>query len=172
MKFLRPILLAVLLVTTFYFVTNRLGGPSWVTRPQHVELTQAAGPTSYDSEEQNNIAVYKKALPTVVNITSTAVAFDFFYGAVPQQGQGSGFIIDSDGHILTNNHVIAGARQVEVTLWNKKKYRAEVIGADRQKDLAVIQIPAKSLTAATLGDSKILEVGQKVYAIGNPFGLS
>jgi S1-C subfamily serine protease len=108
----------------------------------------------------------------VVNITSTAVAFDFFYGAVPQQGQGSGFIIDGEGHILTNNHVIAGARQVEVTLWNKKKYRAEVIGADRQKDLAVIQITAKNLSPATLGDSKTLEVGQKVYAIGNPFGLS
>ena len=114
----------------------------------------------------------KQSTGAVVNITSTAVAFDFFYGAVPQQGQGSGFIIDPDGHILTNNHVIAGARQVEVTLWNKKKYRAEVIGADRQKDLAVIQIPAKSLAAATLGDSKTLEVGQKVYAIGNPFGLN
>ena len=130
------------------------------------------GPPSPDPEEQNNINVYHKVIPTVVNITSTAVAFDFFYGAVPQQGQGSGFLIDAEGHILTNHHVIAGARQVEVTLWNKKKYRADVIGTDRQKDLAVIQIPAKNLTSATLGDSKNLEVGQKVYAIGNPFGLN
>src|SRR5690242_6770141 len=100
MKFLRPTLLAILLVTVFYYVTNRMSGPltpSWVTRPTHVELTQAAGPAAYDAEEQNNIAVYKKALPSVVNITSTAVAFDFFYGAVPQQGMGSGFIIDTEG---------------------------------------------------------------------------
>src|SRR5215813_10363156 len=173
MRWIRPLLLGIVLASAFYYLTNHPElRPSWVTRPGHVELTEAAGPPTYDAEEQENIAVYKKSLPTVVNITSTAVAFDFFYGPVPQQGQGSGFIIDSDGHILTNNHVIAGARQVEVTLWNKKKYRAEVIGADRQKDLAVIQIPAKSLTAATLGDSKSLEVGQKVYAIGNPFGLS
>src|ERR1700694_837405 len=103
MKLLRPVLLAVLLVLTFYLVTNRMGGPSspsWVTRPAHVELTQAAGPANYDSEEQNNIAVYKKALPSVVNITSTAVTFDFFYGQAPQQGQGSGFILDKAGHVL------------------------------------------------------------------------
>jgi len=179
MKTLRPLIFSLFLVFGFYLVTTHGGGAfrlpvdkSWVTRPAKVEITESASAANFDPEEQNNISVYRKVIPTVVNITSTAVAFDFFYGPVPQQGQGSGFIIDSDGHILTNNHVIAGARQVEVTLWNKKKYRAEVIGADRQKDLAVIQIPAKSLTAATLGDSKSLEVGQKVYAIGNPFGLS
>ena len=179
MRTLRPLIFSLFLVLGFYLVTTHGGSAfhlpvdnSWVTRPAKVDITEAAAPANFDADEQNNISVYRKVIPTVVNITSTAVAFDFFYGAVPQQGQGSGFIIDSDGHILTNNHVIAGARQVEVTLWNKKKYRAEVIGADRQKDLAVIQIPAKSLTAATLGDSKTLEVGQKVYAIGNPFGLS
>ncbi|HWY68416.1 MAG TPA: trypsin-like peptidase domain-containing protein [Terriglobales bacterium] len=178
MRTLRPLIFSVFLVLGFYLLTTHGGGfhlpvdKSWVTRPAKIEITEAAAPPNFDAEEQNNISVYRRVIPTVVNITSTAVAFDFFYGAVPQQGQGSGFIIDSDGHILTNNHVIAGARQVEVTLWNKKKYRAEVIGADRQKDLAVIQIPAKSLASATLGDSKILEVGQKVYAIGNPFGLS
>ena len=179
MKTLRPLIFSVFLVLGFYILTTHGGDAfhlpidkSWVTRPAKVEITEAATPAGFDPEEQNNISVYRKVIPTVVNITSTAVAFDFFYGAVPQQGQGSGFIIDADGHILTNNHVIAGARQVEVTLWNKKKYRAEVIGADRQKDLAVIQIPAKNLASATLGDSKTLEVGQKVYAIGNPFGLS
>jgi S1-C subfamily serine protease len=175
MKFLRPILLAFLLVVTFYFVTNRLSGPgtpSWVTRPSHIELTQAAGPASYDSEEQNNIAVYKKALPSVVNITSTAVAFDFFYGAVPQQGMGSGFVIDSEGHILTNFHVVEGARQVEVTTSDKKKYKAQIVGTDPIHDLAVIQIPNTSVPQAEIGDSKSLVVGQKVYAIGNPFGLS
>jgi S1-C subfamily serine protease len=175
MKLFRPVLLATLLVVTFYFVTTRLSGPggaTWITRPTHVELTQAAGPASYDSEEQNNIAVYKKALPSVVNITSTAVAFDFFYGAVPQQGMGSGFVIDTEGHILTNFHVVQGARQLEVTTSDKKKYKAEIVGTDPVHDLAVIQIPNKAVPQAEIGDSKNLVVGQKVYAIGNPFGLS
>jgi S1-C subfamily serine protease len=175
MKLLRPVLLATLLVLTFYFVTTRLAGPgapSWVTRPTHVELTQAAGPSNFDADEQNNINVYKKALPSVVNITSTAVAYDFFYGAVPQQGMGSGFVIDTEGHILTNNHVVEGARQLEVTTSDKKKYKAQIVGTDPVHDLAVIQIPNKSVPQAEIGDSKSLVVGQKVYAIGNPFGLS
>jgi len=137
-----------------------------------VELTEAAGPPTYDAEEQENIAVYKKSLPSVVNITSTAVAFDFFYGPVPQQGQGSGFVIDADGHILTNYHVVERARQVEVATHDKKKYRADIVGVDPQHDLAVIQIPVRSIPPAVLGDSKSLVVGQKVFAIGNPFGLS
>ncbi len=175
MKSLRPVVLAFLLVLAFYFVTTRMSGPDgpgWVTRPSHVELTEAAGPANYDSEEQNNIAVYKKALPAVVNITSTAVAYDFFYGAVPQQGMGSGFVIDTEGHILTNFHVVEGARQVEVTTSDKKKYKAQIVGTDPVHDLAVIQIPNKAVPQAEIGDSKSLVVGQKVYAIGNPFGLS
>lgn len=178
MKTLRPVIFSVILVFAFYMVTthghNQLFHTSWAAHGsgEKVEITEAAAREALDPEEQNNINVYRKVIPAVVNITSTAVAFDFFYGPVPQQGQGSGFIIDSASHIVTNYHVIAGARQVEVTLWNKKKYRADVIGTDQQKDLAVLQIPAKNLTAATLGDSKNLEVGQKVYAIGNPFGLS
>ncbi|HKR96054.1 MAG TPA: trypsin-like peptidase domain-containing protein [Candidatus Angelobacter sp.] len=172
MKYLRPFLLALILVAAFYLLTNRLSGPSWVTRPAHVELTQAAAPAGYDPEEQNNISVYKKALPSVVNITSTAVAFDFFYGAVPQQGMGSGFVIDGEGHILTNYHVIEGARQLEVTTSDKKKYKAQIVGTDPVHDLAVIQIPTKNVPQASIGDSKNLVVGQKVYAIGNPFGLS
>ena len=100
------------------------------------------------------------------------MTFDFFYGLVPQEGQGSGFIIDKEGHILTNYHVIADARQVEVTLHNRKKYRATVIGTDRSHDLAVIQIKGPDLVPMVLGESKNLQVGQKVYAIGNPFGLS
>ncbi len=175
MKYLRPIILAFILVTAFYFVTNRMSGPlapSWVTRPSHVELTEAAGPVAYDAEEQNNIAVYKRALPSVVNITSTAMAYDFFYGPVPQQGMGSGFVIDGEGHILTNFHVVEGARKLEVTTSDKKRYTAQVVGTDPIHDLAVIQIPTKTVPQAAIGDSKGLVVGQKVYAIGNPFGLS
>jgi S1-C subfamily serine protease len=100
------------------------------------------------------------------------MTFDFFYGLVPQEGQGSGFVIDKDGHILTNYHVIAEARQVEVTMHNRKKYKATVIGTDPAHDLAVIQIKAADLVPAVLGDSHNLQVGQKVYAIGNPFGLA
>ena len=175
MKLVRPLLLGALIAGAFYWYTTHHAGvkPSDdISRPTHVELTEAAGPQTFDSEEQTNIEVYKKGIPSVVNITSTAVAFDFFYGPVPQEGQGSGFIIDKEGHILTNYHVIANAREVEVTLHNKKKYKATVIGRDRSHDLAVIQITAPGVVAATLGDSKALVVGQKVFAIGNPFGLN
>jgi S1-C subfamily serine protease len=171
MKPLRPILLIIVFVAAFYFLTSRAGGPASVTRPSHVELAEAAG-SPLDSEEQLNVTVYKKALPSVVNITSTAVAYDFFYGAVPQQGAGSGFVIDGEGHILTNFHVIENARQVEVTTSDKRKYKAQIVGTDPAHDLAVIQIPAKDVPRAEIGDSKNLVVGQKVFAIGNPFGLS
>lgn len=175
MKPLRPLFLAILLVAAFYLITTHPDGlfrPSTKPRPSRVELKEVSAAPSFDSEEQENIAVYKKALPSVVNITSVAVAYDFFYGAVPKEGQGSGFVIDPQGHILTNYHVVEGARQVEVTTSEKKKYRANIIGTDPQHDLAVIQISERAITPASLGDSKNLVVGQKVYAIGNPFGLS
>jgi S1-C subfamily serine protease len=176
MRIIRPLFFGLLLAAGFYFYTTHHHSspaiPDWVATPNKVELTEAASPQNFDAEEQVNIEVYKKGIASVVNITSTAVSMDFFWGPIPQQGQGSGFIIDKEGHILTNFHVIEGARQVEVTLHNKKKYPAEVIGRDRLHDLAVIQIKAPSLAPATLGDSKNLVVGQKVYAIGNPFGLS
>ena len=177
MKLLRPILLAVIFAGAFFYFTTYRSGPmhpaNWFGRPiGKVEITEAASGESLDAEEQNNIGVYRKNIDSVVNITSRAVTFDFFYGLVPQEGQGSGFIIDKEGHMLTNYHVIAEARQVEVTLHNRKKYRATVVGTDRSHDLAVIQIKGPGLTPMVLGDSRNLQVGQKVYAIGNPFGLS
>src|SRR6266849_1853473 len=176
MRPLRPILLAVVIAGAFfYFTTYRHAGfrpANWLGRPHKVEITEAAGGEPLDAEEQNNIRVYHNNIPAVVNITSRAVPFDFFYGLVPQEGQVSGFIIDKEGHILTNYHVIAEARTVEVTLHNRKKYRATVVGTDRTHDLAVIQIKAPDLSPMVLGDSRNLQVGQKVYAIGNPFGLS
>ncbi|HXY51709.1 MAG TPA: trypsin-like peptidase domain-containing protein [Terriglobales bacterium] len=176
MKLLRPVVLALLLAGAFfYFTTWKSGGlhpASWVTRPAKVAITEAASGEALDPEEENNILVYRKNIPSVVNITSRTVTFDFFYGLVPQDGQGSGFVIDKDGHILTNYHVIADARQVEVTMHNRKRYKATVIGTDPSHDLAVIQVSAPSLTPAVLGDSGNLQVGQKVYAIGNPFGLA
>jgi S1-C subfamily serine protease len=175
MKSLRPILFIAFFIGAFYFLMSRSeypGAPSQVTRPAHVELAEASAAQPLDAEEQLNVSVYKKALPSVVNITSTAVAFDFFYGAVPQQGMGSGFVIDGEGHILTNFHVVQNARQLEVTTSDKKKYKAQIVGTDPAHDLAVIQIPTKSALQAQIGDSKNLIVGQKVFAIGNPFGLS
>lgn len=177
MRLLRPILLAVILAGAFfYFTTYRPGRQvlsDWIGRPDKVEITEADnGNESLDAEEQNNITVYRRNIGSVVNITSRAVTFDFFYGLVPAEGQGSGFIIDKDGHILTNYHVIADARQVEVTLHNRKKYRATIVGTDRSHDLAIVQIKAPDLAPMTLGDSTHLQVGQKVYAIGNPFGLA
>lgn len=174
MKLLRPIAIAVVLVGGFfYFTTYRSGVFRTVDSPAaKVEVTQAATTQPLDADEQNNISVYHKNIGSVVNVTSKAVAFDFFYGLVPQEGQGSGFIIDHDGHVLTNYHVVADARQVEITLHNRKKYRATIVGTDRSHDLAIVQIKAPDLNPMVLGDSKNLQVGQKVYAIGNPFGLA
>ena len=180
---LRPFLLGVLLAAAFFYITTHhrhetvttaaSDSDSWISRPTHLELTNAAGPVTYDPEEQVNIEVYKKGLPSVVNVTSTTVAMDFFYGAVPQEGQGSGFIIDKQGHILTNYHVVQGnGAKLEVTLSNRKKLPAKIIGLDRSHDLAVIQISSPDLVPATMGDSHGLVVGQKVFAIGNPFGLN
>ncbi len=193
---LRPVLLVLLLLTGFYYLTTHLAstgamapmvrrallGPQadvagtslqTVKGPMGAfDLTEASAAPAFDTEEQQNMGVYKKALPSVVNITSTAVQFDFFYGPVPQQGQGSGFILDKQGLILTNNHVIDNAQRVEVTLSDKHKYKAQVIGIDKNHDLALIKIQAPNLQPATLSDSNGLTVGQKVYAIGNPFGLN
>ena len=176
MKLMRPVLLAVILAGAFLYFTSYHSRSQrlvdWISRPSRVEVTEAANNESTDPEEQNNINIYRKNIASVVNITSRAMTFDFFYGLVPQEGQGSGFIIDKEGHVLTNYHVIAEARQIEVTLHNRKRYRATVVGTDPGHDLAVIQIKAQDLVPMTLGDSRTLQVGQKVYAIGNPFGLS
>ena len=133
MKLIRPLVLALVLAGAFfYFTTWRSSGhpidlqPShWLSHPAQVEITEAAGGESLDAEEQNNISVYRKNIPSVVNITSRAMTFDFFYGLVPQEGQGSGFVIDKDGHILTNYHVIADARQVEVTHAQSQKVQGD-----------------------------------------------
>jgi len=179
MRRFRAVFLIVLLVGGFWLITSHL--PEGLS---HLNLLNTAGPRSplalteahaapaYDSEEQNNIAVYKKALPSVVNITSKSVAFNFFYGQVPQEGQGSGFILDKAGHVLTNFHVIADANRIEVMTSDKHHYKATIVGSDKGHDLALLQINAPNLQPVTLSDSTDLVVGQKVYAIGNPFGLN
>jgi S1-C subfamily serine protease len=182
MKLNRILLILAILLGGFWLVTTYLQPMHSMSRifpfgggssKDPLELTEAHAAPAYDAEEQNNIAIYKRVLPSVVNITSTALVFDFFYGAVPQQGQGSGFILDKSGHILTNFHVVAGAnRGIEVQLSDKRKFTARVVGTDRTHDLALLQIDAPNLQPVTLADSSQLNVGQKVFAIGNPFGLS
>jgi S1-C subfamily serine protease len=193
---LRPVLLVLLILTGFYYLTTRLipmgafagllhhnssaaTANNVTTSLTHgplgdFSITQADAAPAYDAEELENIAVYKRALPSVVNITSTQVACcDFFLRPVPEQGQGSGFLLDKQGHILTNNHVIDNAQSIEVTLWNKRKYKATVVGIDRNHDLALLQIhDVADLQPAVLASSTNLQVGQRVYAIGNPFGFS
>ena len=128
---------------------------------------------SVTEDEKNNIAVYEKVADGVINITSTAVQMDFFFNAFPTQGSGSGSIIDMNGHILTNHHVVANAQKLEVTLGDESKWPAKLIGSDPDNDLAVIKIeaPKEKLKVIPMGDSKNLRIGQKVLAIGNPFGL-
>ncbi len=177
MRVLRTLVFAIFLAGAFYLFTTarpgRLTPSRWMGNSGKVELTQAAeGQEKLDGEETINVNVYKRAVPAVVNIKSRSVSFNFFYGVVPEEGQGTGFILDKDGHIMTNYHVVANARQIEVTLYNRKTYKADLIGTDNIHDLAIIQIHAPSLTPAVIGDSRGLQVGQKVFAIGNPFGLN
>ncbi|HXW54369.1 MAG TPA: trypsin-like peptidase domain-containing protein [Candidatus Cybelea sp.] len=126
-----------------------------------------------DPAEEENVRVYKQASPSVANILTKTVEYDFFFNPVPVEGAGSGFLIDTDGHILTNYHVVQEAQAIEVTLGNHNTYKARLIGADSVNDIALIQIDAKghTLTPLPLGDSRNLEVGQRVLAIGNPFGF-
>jgi S1-C subfamily serine protease len=126
------------------------------------------------TDEQNNIEVYRALSPGVVFIHSTSYARDFFGFVEPQEGSGSGSILDQQGNILTNYHVVAGAQKLSVSLGGQKDYPAVVVGSDADTDLAVIRLtqkPAGPLTVVPMGDSDKLVVGQKVLAIGNPFGL-
>ena len=126
------------------------------------------------SDEQNNIEVYRTLSPGVVNVHSTSYARDFFGFVEPQEGSGSGSVIDQEGNILTNYHVIEGATKLAVSFGGQKNYAAQLVGGDPDTDLAVIKLiekPKEPLTIIPLGDSDKLDVGQKVLAIGNPFGL-
>ena len=177
---LRQFALVVFLVGGFWFATThfssklnplKLIGTRSADSP--LELSKAHAAPEFDAEEQNNISVYRRVLPAVVNITSRAVTFNFFYGNVPQEGQGSGFVLDKAGHVLTNFHVIEGAnRGIEVKLSNKRSYKATVVGTDKVHDLALLKVDAPDLQPVILADSSQIAVGEKVYAIGNPFGLS
>lgn len=152
-------------------VSNRL-------QPARAAYSESSPSTISDpataTDEQNNIEIYRTLSPGVVNVHSTSYARDFFGFVEPQEGSGSGSVIDQSGNILTNYHVIEGAQKLAVSFGGQKNYAARVVGGDPDTDLAVIKLiemPREPLTIIPLGDSDKLEVGQKVLAIGNPFGM-
>ena len=177
MKLMRPFMWAAVLVAGFLAVTSaghwRLaqilpqlssGGRLWEA--------PALAASAYSPDEQNNIDIYKSAHEATVNITSRVYRQDWFFQLYPEEGSGSGFIVNADGTILTNNHVVRGSSQLTVKLSDLKSYKAKVLGTDARNDLALIRIDAgRKLPTLRLGDSDALVVGQKVLAIGNPFGL-
>ncbi len=174
----RILYITALMVTGFLLVTSRT---NWGQRRIIQPISQASrywsGPdvarsAGLSSDELNNIDIYKTAHLATVNITSTVYRRTIFLEIYPSKDQGSGFIISGDGKILTNNHVVANEHQLEVTLSDQSKYRATLLSRDESNDLALLQItPRKKLPLLHLGDSDGLQVGQKVLAIGNPFGL-
>ncbi len=176
---IRFAMMAIIVVLGAYWAGARYGPRT----PASVEAVPASGSTIADiptapaeplgALEAENVHIYHQAAPAVANIVTKTVEYDFFYNAVPVEGAGSGFVIDSAGHILTNYHVVENARTIEVTLGDQTRYKATYIGADQRNDIALIKIdaPGKKLAALPLGDSRNLQVGQRVLAIGNPFGF-
>jgi S1-C subfamily serine protease len=153
-----------------------LAGSKWGTRvPASVSALHLV--KGHDEpltgEEAANVQIYKQASPAVANIVTRTVEYDFFFNTVPVEGAGSGFVIDTDGHILTNYHVVQGAQTIEVTLGDQSRFKATLLGADQRNDVALLKITpgAKKLVPLALADSRGLQVGQRVLAIGNPFGF-
>ncbi len=170
---IRPVLLAAMFIGAFvlgttstdWFRENISTDPFW---------TEAAA-TKLNQDELSNIDIYERASPATVNITSTVLQRNWFFEVYPTSETGSGFLVDGEGRILTNSHVISGNAKVEVTLpadGENIRYEAKVLAVDELNDLALIQIAAdRKLPFLPLGSSDDLKVGQKVLAIGNPFGL-
>lgn len=125
-----------------------------------------------DFAERRVMDVYERAAPAVVNVTTQVLRRGFFFDVIPQEGAGSGFVIDEDGHILTNYHVVEGAQQIEVSFSDETVLEAEVVGVDPRNDIAVLRVDAPEglLRPLEFGTSENLQVGQRAIAIGNPFG--
>jgi len=123
-------------------------------------------------DEEKVLNIIEKASRSVVNISTMKLVHNLFFQAAPVAGMGSGTIIDSNGLILTNNHVVGGAEKISVTLWNNQVLEGKIVASCAVHDIAVVRVNSKNLQACELGDSDKLRVGQRVYAIGNPFGLT
>src|SRR5712671_1899986 len=175
----RIILAALVLILGAYWAGSRFGSRQ-PTNVEAVSLGSSNSPTGISqrdatltNDESINVRIYRQASPAVANILTKATEYDFFMDPVPVEGAGSGFVIDSRGYILTNFHVVQEAQSIEVVLGDQSKYVAKFVGADQRNDVALIKIDpkGKKLVALPLGDSSALQVGQKVLAIGNPFGF-
>ena len=149
-----------------------------VPEPAHAGLAESPSQTrTFDTartrDEDINIRIYDELGPGVVNVTSTTLERNFWFDVIPRRGVGSGVVIDRKGRIVTNFHVVQEASRIEVTLYDKSSYEAKVLGTDRFNDLVILEIdcPAEKLHPIKLGSSDNLKVGQKVLAIGNPFGF-
>jgi len=139
----------------------------------HHPVASDERPVIVSTDEQIHMDVFEKVHPAVVNIATTTLGMNFWMEVIPRQGQGSGFVIDQDGYILTNNHVVAKAQKIVVTMADGKRVNATLVGRDPKSDLAIIKVPSAAVQAvAPLGDSDRIRPGQKAIAIGNPFGLS
>jgi len=147
--------------------------PLSVTSVQFTSSVPSLKPGDLTSDELNNIEIYDKANKAVVYVTTVTMQYTWFYQAAPQEGTGSGVIIDQQGHVLTNYHVISGADKISIALADGTIAEGKVTGTDAENDLAVVQFNprGKTLTTIPFGDSAALRVGMKVLAIGNPFGL-
>ncbi len=175
----RALIMTLVLVGAFWLITSRgnwsverLMRPISSSGKLWTEPVTAHGAGTFGADEQNNIDIYKTSHLATVNITSVVYQRNMFFQVFPTKGMGSGFIINEDGEIVTNKHVIAGSSKVQVTLSDQKQYDAEVLGIDSRDDLAILKINAgHKLPSLPLGDSDKIQVGQKVLAIGNPFGL-
>jgi len=156
----------------YYLINNKNKTSSTEISNNILPTQEVYVPSSLGSFEKDIVNVVKKTMPAVVNISTVTLVEDFFFGVYPQSGIGSGFIIDPKGYILTNYHVVEGARKIDVTLSEGKKYTGKIVGYDKRSDLAVIKIDAENLPYLPLGDSDKLEPGQFAIAIGNPYGLN
>jgi len=173
------IFLAALVLILGAFWAGARFGPHGPSKVEAVPLRGsglspvAARDSGLTEDESINVRIYRQASPAVANILTKATEYDFFMDPVPVEGAGSGFIIDPRGYILTNYHVVEGAQSIEVVLGDQSRHAAKYIGADQRNDVALIKIDpkGKQLAALKLWDSNALQVGQKVLAIGNPFGF-
>ncbi len=178
----RLLLAALVIILLAYWAGGRWGQrqptsvgamPLGGTKIPGLAMDTAQRDAALTTDESINVRVYRQTAPAVANVLTKATQYDFFMDPVPVEGAGSGFIIDKRGYILTNYHVVQEAQSIEVVLGDQSRYPAKFIGADQRNDVALVKIEpnGKELATLPLGDSSSLQVGQKVLAIGNPFGF-
>lgn len=180
---LRPLAVIAILILVAYWAGARWGPrgpisveavpPVTVDKGEVRNVSLAERDAALSNDEVLNVRIYRETSPAVANVLTKATEYDFWMDPVPVEGAGSGFVIDGKGYILTNFHVVQGAQTIEVVLGDQSRYTAKFIGADQRNDVALLKVEPKGkpLMALQLGDSAALQVGQKVLAIGNPFGF-